>query len=64
MYTIFWYTVNRQRQESSGGDFMLKLADYRSKTKGLPDLLPYAALAAPGIILNKEDKFLAMRLNS
>ena len=25
---------------------MLKLIDYRSKAKGLPDLLPYAALIA------------------
>ena len=38
---------------------MLKLADYRSKAKGLPDLLPYAALIAPGIILNKDGSFLA-----
>ena len=38
---------------------MLKLADYRSKAKGLPDLLPYAALVAPGVILNKNGSFLA-----
>ncbi len=38
---------------------MLKLADYRSKAKGLPDLLPYAALVAPGVILNKDASFLA-----
>jgi type IV secretion system protein VirB4 len=38
---------------------MLKLADYRSRTKGLPDLLPYAALIAPGVILNKDGSFLA-----
>ncbi len=38
---------------------MLKLHDYRAKTKGLPDLLPYAALIAPGIILNKDGSFLA-----
>lgn len=38
---------------------MLKLTDYRSKAKGLPDLLPYAALVAPGIILNKDGSFLA-----
>lgn len=38
---------------------MLKLADYRSQAKGLPDLLPYAALIAPGIILNKDGSFLA-----
>ena len=38
---------------------MLKLADYRSKAKGLPDLLPYAALIAPGVILNKDGSFLA-----
>jgi len=38
---------------------MLKLIDYRSKAKGLPDLLPYAVLVAPGIILNKDGFFLA-----
>lgn len=38
---------------------MLKLLDYRTKTKGLPDLLPYAALIAPGVILNKDGSFLA-----
>lgn len=38
---------------------MLKLMDYRTKSKGLPDLLPYAALVEPGIILNKDGSFLA-----
>lgn len=38
---------------------MLKLVDYRSQAKGLPDLLPYAALIAPGTILNKDGSFLA-----
>lgn len=38
---------------------MLKLADYRTKAKGLPDLLPYAALVAPGVVLNKDGSFLA-----
>ncbi|MDR3631443.1 MAG: conjugal transfer protein TrbE [Desulfocapsaceae bacterium] len=38
---------------------MLKLKDYRSEVKGLPDLLPYAALVAPGIVLNKNGSFLA-----
>ena len=38
---------------------MLKLKDYRSRAKGLPDLLPYAALIAPGVILNKDGSFLA-----
>lgn len=41
------------------GFHMLKLADYRSKAKGLPDLLPYAALVAPGVVLNKDASFLA-----
>lgn len=38
---------------------MLKLSDYRSSAKGLPDLLPYAALIAPGVVLNKDGSFLA-----
>lgn len=33
--------------------------DYRSKALGLPDLVPYAALISPGIILNKDGSFLA-----
>ena len=32
---------------------MLSLQDFRSKAKGLPDLLTYAALIEPGIILQK-----------
>lgn len=38
---------------------MLNLQDYRSKAKGLPDLLTYAALVAPGVILQKDGSFLA-----
>ena len=38
---------------------MLKFTDYRTKTKGLPDLLPYAALVEPGVILNKDGSFTA-----
>ena len=38
---------------------MLKLADYRPKAEGLPDLLPYAALIAPGIVMNKDGGLLA-----
>ncbi len=38
---------------------MLKLIDYRSKSKGLPDLLPYAALVEPGVLLNKDGSFTA-----
>ena len=38
---------------------MLKLDDYRSKAKGLPDLLPYAALIAPDTVLCKDASLLA-----
>lgn len=38
---------------------MLKLSDYRSKAKGLPDLLSYAALVEPGVILNKDGSLTA-----
>lgn len=41
------------------GAAMLKLADFRPNAKGLPDLLPYAALIAPGVILNKDGSLLA-----
>ncbi len=37
---------------------MLKLSDYRSKAAGLPDLLPYAALIEPGILMNKDGSLL------
>ena len=33
---------------------MLRLRDYRSRAKGLSDLLPYAALIAPGVVLCKD----------
>ena len=38
---------------------MLKLQEFRSAAKGLPDLLPYAALVAPGIVLCKDGSLLA-----
>lgn len=38
---------------------MLKLQDFRSQARGLPDLLTYAALVAPGILLQKDGSFLA-----
>lgn len=36
---------------------MLNLAEYRSKTDRLADHLPWAALVAPGVILNKDGSF-------
>lgn len=36
---------------------MLSLAEYRSKADRLADLLPWAALVAPGIVLNKDGSF-------
>lgn len=38
---------------------MLKMSDFRSRAKGLPDLLTYAALIDPGIVLQKDGSFLA-----
>ncbi|MDR1397156.1 MAG: conjugal transfer protein TrbE [Desulfarculales bacterium] len=38
---------------------MLALKDYRSNAVGLPDLLPYAALIKPGVVLNKDGSMLA-----
>lgn len=36
---------------------MLNLAEYRNRTDRLADLLPWAALIAPGIVLNKDGSF-------
>ena len=36
---------------------MLNLAEYRSKSARLADFLPWAALAAPGVVLNKDGSF-------
>jgi len=36
---------------------MLNLAEYRKKPKMLTDFLPWAALVAPGVILNKDGSF-------
>lgn len=38
---------------------MLDLKGFRSRAKGLPDLLTYAALVEPGIVLQKDGSFLA-----
>ncbi|HLN22777.1 MAG TPA: conjugal transfer protein TrbE [Patescibacteria group bacterium] len=36
---------------------MINLAEYRSHTAGLADFLPWAALIAPGVVLNKDGSF-------
>jgi type IV secretion system protein TrbE len=36
---------------------MLNLAEYRSKPQALHDFLPWAALVAPGVVLNKDGSF-------
>jgi type IV secretion system protein TrbE len=36
---------------------MLNLAEYRKKPRTLADFLPWAALVAPGVILNKDGSF-------
>jgi type IV secretion system protein TrbE len=36
---------------------MLNLAEYRSKPQGLADFLPWAALVADGVVLNKDGSF-------
>ena len=38
---------------------MLNMKEFRSQAKGLPDLLGYAALIAPGIVLQKDGSLLA-----
>jgi type IV secretion system protein VirB4 len=36
---------------------MINLSEYRSHTAGLADFLPWAALVAPGVVLNKDGSF-------
>ena len=36
---------------------MLNLAEYRQRPAGLADFLPWAALVAPGVVLNKDGSF-------
>ncbi len=36
---------------------MLNLAEYRSRSTGLADYLPWACLVAPGVVLNKDGSF-------
>ena len=38
---------------------MLNLAEYRHKSDRLADHLPWAALVAPGVVLNKDGEFSA-----
>ena len=38
-------------------DAMFNLAEYRKKPKMLADFLPWAALVAPGVVLNKDGSF-------
>src|SRR5688572_31730000 len=36
---------------------MMSLAEYRKKSASLADFLPWAALVAPGVVLNKDGSF-------
>jgi type IV secretion system protein TrbE len=36
---------------------MMNLAEYRNRTACLADYLPWAALIAPGVVLNKDGSF-------
>ncbi|MGD9724549.1 MULTISPECIES: conjugal transfer protein TrbE [unclassified Afipia] len=36
---------------------MMNLAEYRNRSAGLSDYLPWAALVAPGVVLNKDGSF-------
>ena len=36
---------------------MLKLSEYRKSSQTLADFLPWAALVAPGVVLNKDGSF-------
>jgi type IV secretion system protein VirB4 len=36
---------------------MLNLAEHRNKNASLADFLPWAALVAPGVVLNKDGSF-------
>ena len=36
---------------------MMNLAEYRNRAAGLADYLPWAALVAPGVVLNKDGSF-------
>ncbi|MEA2905603.1 MAG: type secretion system protein TrbE [Alphaproteobacteria bacterium] len=36
---------------------MMNLAEYRNRTAGLADYLPWAALVTPGVVLNKDGSF-------
>lgn len=36
---------------------MLSLREYRNKADRLADFLPWAALVAPGVVLNKDGSF-------
>ena len=39
---------------------MLNLAEYRRRADRLADHLPWAALVAPGVVLNKDGSFLSV----
>mgnify|MGYP000541192822 CR=1 FL=1 len=43
---------------------MLSLREYRNKADRLADFLPWAALVAPGVVLNKDGRLLAMEMPS
>jgi type IV secretory pathway VirB4 component len=52
-----WCAAICATRRSLGREPMLNLAEYRKKPQRLADFLPWAALIAPGIVLNKDGSF-------
>jgi len=52
-----WCAAICVTRRSLGREPMLNLAEYRKKPQRLADFLPWAALIAPGIVLNKDGSF-------
>jgi type IV secretory pathway VirB4 component len=47
----------RAAPSPAGASVMLRIAEYRSRADRLADHLPWAALVAPGVVLNKDGSF-------
>src|SRR5262245_1119766 len=52
-----WCDGTCAAQRTWGAEAMLNLAEYRKRATGLADFLPWAALVAPGVVLNKDGSF-------
>ena len=59
VFGLAWLCIGIYREARAGAGGMFGLKVFRRRSKGVPDLLNYAALIADGVVLTKSGALLA-----